>query len=105
VTSFRAGATLPEAGQLITDAELAVAPGAGAVVSRQLPVAVASFAGREDELRALDALLAESSAGNPVVISGHRRHRRGGQDRAGLHWAHRVAGQFGDAAVYAKRPA
>ena len=51
VTSFRGGATLPEVSQLIADAEPEAASGATGVVPRQLPLAVASFAGREEELR------------------------------------------------------
>lgn len=73
-----------------------------ATVPRQLPVPVRHFTGREDELRALDALLdqAAGSAGTVAVaaISGTAGV---GKTALAVHWAHRVAGHFPDGQLYA----
>ena len=76
--------------------------GAAAVVPRQLPVAIAGFTGRAGELGALTAMLDQSGAGTPgtVVISAIGGTAGVGKTALALHWAHQVAGLFGDGQLY-----
>jgi NB-ARC domain len=99
---------------LTTDPELAVAepwPKArpaltvpqGRPIPRQLPAGVAQFVGRERELEALDGLLAQATAppaGGTVVISAIGGTAGIGKTALAVHWAHQVAGRFGDGQLY-----
>jgi transcriptional regulator with XRE-family HTH domain/tetratricopeptide (TPR) repeat protein len=87
-------------------------PGAGAPgsslasgepVPRQLPTAVAHFAGRARELDELDQQLAELDCGRAgtVVISAIGGTAGVGKTALALHWAHRVALCFPDGQLYA----
>jgi DNA-binding SARP family transcriptional activator/tetratricopeptide (TPR) repeat protein len=68
-----------------------------AAVPAQLPPAVAAFAGREQELAELDALLPERTA---VVISALAGTAGIGKTALAVHWAHRVAPHFPDGQLY-----
>jgi len=74
-------------------------PGA---VPQQLPAAIPHFAGRVQELAALDMLMAEVASGarGTVVISAIRGTAGVGKTALAVHWAHRVAGQFPDGQLY-----
>jgi tetratricopeptide (TPR) repeat protein/transcriptional regulator with XRE-family HTH domain len=86
-------------------------PGAGrdqvagepAIVPRQLPPALAQFAGRAAELDTLDQWL-EQASGNgadaAVVISAIGGMPGIGKTALALRWAHRVAGRFPDGQLY-----
>ncbi|HEY2578876.1 MAG TPA: tetratricopeptide repeat protein [Streptosporangiaceae bacterium] len=76
--------------------------GAAPVVPRELPAAVAHFAGRAAELAALDAWLGEppGSGGGAVVISAIGGMAGVGKTTLALHWAHRVASRFPDGQLY-----
>src|SRR5262249_31181352 len=84
-----------------------VTPGAslasGEPVPRQLPTAVAHFAGRARELEELDEQLAELDRGRAgtVVISAIGGTAGVGKTTLALHWAHRVAPRFPDGQLYA----
>jgi tetratricopeptide (TPR) repeat protein len=73
----------------------------GPVVPRQLPVAVRHFAGRADELKALDQLLDESAdvpgMAMIVAICGTAGV---GKTALAVHWGHRVADRFPDGQLY-----
>jgi tetratricopeptide (TPR) repeat protein/transcriptional regulator with XRE-family HTH domain len=71
-------------------------------VPRQLPVTVADFTGRVAELEALTRILDDASAGTPgtVVISAIGGTAGVGKTALALHWAHQVAGRFGDGQLY-----
>lgn len=75
----------------------------GRTVPRQLPAAVAGFAGRDAELAALDALLGPPDAPTPAtpppvaVIAGTAGV---GKTTFAVHWAHRVAGRFPDGQLH-----
>jgi tetratricopeptide (TPR) repeat protein/transcriptional regulator with XRE-family HTH domain len=75
------------------------APG---LVPRQLPAAVANFTGRAAELESLNGLLDNAGATGPgtVVISAIGGTAGVGKTALALHWAHRVAGRFGDGQLY-----
>ncbi|WP_336215253.1 AfsR/SARP family transcriptional regulator [Nonomuraea sp. LPB2021202275-12-8] len=78
------------------------APPVGGAVPRQLPAGVDTFAGREAELAALDALLgppASAKSGSPriAVIAGTAGV---GKSTLTVHWAHRVAERFPDGQLY-----
>jgi DNA-binding SARP family transcriptional activator/tetratricopeptide (TPR) repeat protein len=79
-----------------------VPPAAGAAVPRELPAGVAHFAGRTSELAALDALLGSPIDQMPgtVVISAIGGTAGVGKTALALHWAHQVAGRFGDGQLY-----
>ncbi|HEV2451177.1 MAG TPA: tetratricopeptide repeat protein [Streptosporangiaceae bacterium] len=86
---------------------LAVDGGAGsgataAQVPRQLPAAVADFTGRAAELAALTRILNEACGDSPgtVVISAIGGTAGVGKTALALHWAHQVAGRFGDGQLY-----
>ena len=66
-------------------------------VPAQLPLAVAAFAGRTDELRRLDGLL-DAAGTMPVVVIGGPAGV--GKTTLALHWAHRVAARFPDGQLY-----
>jgi transcriptional regulator with XRE-family HTH domain len=82
------------------------APGAGPArlqgdLPAQLPMDVHGFAGREDQLARLDAILAtageQPTTAVPSAISGTAGV---GKTTVAVHWAHRVAGWFGDGQLY-----
>jgi DNA-binding SARP family transcriptional activator len=85
----------------------AAAPG---VVPRQLPAGAGFFAGREAELKQLDALLdragladredAEGGPGGAVVISAVAGMAGVGKTALAVHWARKVAGRFPDGQLY-----
>ncbi len=77
------------------------------VVPRQLPAGAGFFAGREAELKELDALLdqacGQDGADEPagaVVISAVAGMAGVGKTALALHWARRVAGRFPDGQLY-----
>jgi len=74
----------------------------GASVPRQLPAAVADFTGRAAELDALTQILDDAAGGAPgtVVISAIGGTAGVGKTALALHWAHQVAGRFGDGQLY-----
>ena len=86
-------------------AAAAVPAGAAAVVvPRQLPAGAGFFAGRETELKELDALLdrvgpAEGDGG-AVVISALAGMAGVGKTALAVHWARRVAHRFRDGQLY-----
>jgi tetratricopeptide (TPR) repeat protein len=70
-------------------------------VPRQLPGAIASFAGRTGELEELTAMLdRDMAAGGTVVISAIDGTAGIGKTAVALHWAHRVADRFPDGQLY-----
>jgi tetratricopeptide (TPR) repeat protein/DNA-binding XRE family transcriptional regulator len=71
-------------------------------VPRQLPAAVTGFTGRAAELAALTAMLDQADASGPgtVVISAIGGTAGVGKTALALHWAHQVAGRFGDGQLY-----
>lgn len=74
--------------------------GAGAlVVPRQLPTAVAGFAGRTGELAELTSLL-EQPSGGTVVISALDGTAGIGKTALAVCWAHQVAERFPDGQLY-----
>jgi DNA-binding SARP family transcriptional activator/tetratricopeptide (TPR) repeat protein len=93
--------------ELGTPAPPPVAAPAAAVtpVPAQLPAEVTAFTGREQELAALDLLLAERSDGGPggtgLVISAISGAGGVGKTTLALRWAHRVRSQFPDGQLYA----
>jgi DNA-binding SARP family transcriptional activator/tetratricopeptide (TPR) repeat protein len=72
------------------------------VIPRQLPAAVAHFAGRAAELAELTALLDRSAGQAPgaLVISAIGGTAGVGKTALALHWAHHVAGRFPDGQMY-----
>jgi tetratricopeptide (TPR) repeat protein/transcriptional regulator with XRE-family HTH domain len=82
------------------------ADGAPGVVPRQLPAGAAFFAGREAELKQLDALLGQAAGGGPdepggaVVISAVAGMAGVGKTALAVHWARQVAGRFPDGQLY-----
>jgi len=69
------------------------------VVPRQLPPAVAHFAGRTDELAMLTDLLGAEASGT-VVISAVGGTAGVGKTALTVYWAHRVADRFPDGQLY-----
>jgi DNA-binding SARP family transcriptional activator/Tfp pilus assembly protein PilF len=70
-------------------------------VPRQLPAAVADFAGRAAELAALTQILDQATdAPGTVVISAIGGTAGVGKTALALHWAHQVAGRFPDGQLY-----
>jgi DNA-binding SARP family transcriptional activator/tetratricopeptide (TPR) repeat protein len=95
-------ATGPGQPQAATDATATTATTADAVaVPMQLPPAVHGFAGRDEELGALDGLLTgpEQAAGT-VVISAVSGTAGIGKTTLAVCWAHRVAERFPDGQLY-----
>jgi hypothetical protein len=72
------------------------------VVPRQLPGAVAHFAGRVNELAALNRLLDDAGRTAPgtVVISALAGTAGVGKTALAVHWAHQVAKRFPDGQLY-----
>ena len=84
----------------------AVAAAAG-IVPRQLPAGAGFFAGREAELKELDALLGHDGReegpdrqGGAVVISAVAGMAGVGKTALAVHWARQVAGRFPDGQLY-----
>lgn len=67
-------------------------------VPAQLPPDVPGFAGRAEELRRLDGLLAEHSAATRIVVLSGTAGV--GKTTVSVHWAHRVSGEFPDGQLY-----
>jgi Bacterial transcriptional activator domain/NB-ARC domain len=80
----------------------AVPGGAAAgVVPQQLPAGAGFFAGREAELKELDALLGQAGGeGGAVVISAVAGMAGVGKTALAVHWARKVAGRFPDGQLY-----
>ena len=84
----------------------AMAAAAG-MVPRQLPAGAGFFAGREAELKELNALLGQAGGeygadeqGGAVVISAVAGMAGVGKTALAVHWARRVAGRFPDGQLY-----
>jgi DNA-binding SARP family transcriptional activator len=71
-------------------------------VPRQLPAAVSCFTGRDAELAALASLLGPGpeTATPTLVISAIGGTAGVGKTALAVHWAHQVAGRFGDGQLY-----
>src|SRR5262249_47565712 len=70
-------------------------------VRRQLPAAVAYFAGRSGELAALTGLLrGRADAGGTVVISAVSGTAGVGKTALAVYWAHQAADRFPDGQLY-----
>ncbi len=70
-------------------------------IPRQLPAAVAGFAGRAAELKALTGLLEEAALpGGTVVISAIDGTAGIGKTALSVQWAHQVADRFPDGQLY-----
>jgi tetratricopeptide (TPR) repeat protein/DNA-binding XRE family transcriptional regulator len=71
-------------------------------VPRQLPATVADFTGRAAEIETLTRLLKDTGETAPgtVVISAIGGTAGVGKTALALHWAHQVAGRFGDGQLY-----
>ncbi len=77
------------------------AGGGPELAPRQLPPALASFAGRMAELATLDGWLGQRpDGGGAVVISAIGGMAGVGKTTLALHWAHRVAERFPDGQLY-----
>jgi transcriptional regulator with XRE-family HTH domain/tetratricopeptide (TPR) repeat protein len=77
--------------------------GESAIVPRQLPAALAQFAGRTAELNTLDHCLEQASgagADGAVVISAIGGMPGVGKTALALRWAHRVSWRFPDGQLY-----
>src|SRR5262249_8032630 len=71
------------------------------VVPRQLPAAVAHFAGRTGELATLTGLLrGRAEVGGTVVISAIGGTAGVGKTTLAVYWAHQVADRFPDGQLY-----
>jgi tetratricopeptide (TPR) repeat protein/transcriptional regulator with XRE-family HTH domain len=107
LTALRAeAAPAAPGGAMPAEAERAPSAPPG-VVPRQLPAGAGFFAGREAELRQLDALLdqaglngGEDGAGGAVVISAVAGMAGVGKTALAVHWARKVAGRFPDGQLY-----
>jgi transcriptional regulator with XRE-family HTH domain len=71
-------------------------------VPHQLPAAVTDFTGRAVEVAALAQIVENAGGGGPgtVVISAIGGTAGVGKTALALHWAHQVAGRFGDGQLY-----
>ncbi|HEV3288169.1 MAG TPA: BTAD domain-containing putative transcriptional regulator, partial [Streptosporangiaceae bacterium] len=85
----------------------APAVAAAGIVPRQLPAGAGFFAGREAELKELDALLGRDGReegpdkqGGAVVISAVAGMAGVGKTALAVHWARQVAGRFPDGQLY-----
>ena len=86
---------------LTADVARPAATVAGPPVPRQLPRPPSSFTGRARELAALDAVMNSTGhTATTVVISAVSGTAGVGKTALALHWAHRVAEQFGDGQLY-----
>lgn len=72
-----------------------------AAVPAQLPLEVRGFAGRRDELAALDALVTEVTDGPAAIVVTLLGTAGVGKTALAVHWAHRVADRFPDGQLYA----
>jgi len=72
----------------------------GPPVPRQLPAGVRHFAGREPELKRLDALLNQEALGGTVVITAISGTGGIGKTALALRWSHQVAPRFPDGQLY-----
>jgi DNA-binding SARP family transcriptional activator/Flp pilus assembly protein TadD len=93
------GAAVVEVGPSPVD-ESPTPAGPARAVPAQLPISVAGFVGREPELAALDAILAEGRRSNEVVIAAVSGTAGVGKTALAVHWAHRVAADFPDGQLY-----
>lgn len=87
----------------VGDGEAPAAAGpAGLVVPRQLPPDTKRFAGRAEELAALDALVSPATEADPGATSLCMIVGTGGVGKTTLavHWAHRMHGHFPDGQLY-----
>ncbi|TWP46976.1 tetratricopeptide repeat protein [Lentzea tibetensis] len=67
----------------------------------QLPLEVRGFAGREPQLKDLDALLAQVNGPSPTALVAVLSGSAGvGKTALAVHWARRVAGEFPDGQLY-----
>ena len=84
----------------LPDAELPPSP--EVAVPRQLPAAVAGFAGRAAELKTLTSWLEQASAppGGSMMISAIDGMAGIGKTALAVQWAHQVADQFPDGQLY-----
>jgi tetratricopeptide (TPR) repeat protein/transcriptional regulator with XRE-family HTH domain len=69
-------------------------------VPAQLPADVFAFAGRDDELAELDALLAAGADRTAMVIAAMSGTAGVGKTALAVHWAHRVRSRFPDGQLY-----
>ncbi|MCA2228463.1 AfsR/SARP family transcriptional regulator [Nonomuraea aurantiaca] len=82
--------------------EKSLEPFTGDGVPQQLPSGIASFTGREDELKALDDLLMASDheTSPPIVIATISGMGGVGKTALAVHWAHRAMDRFPDGLLY-----
>jgi DNA-binding SARP family transcriptional activator/Tfp pilus assembly protein PilF len=71
-----------------------------AVVPAQLPPAVPTFAGRANEIAALDDTLSTSDRPASMVVAAVSGTAGVGKTALAVHWAHRVADRFPDGQLY-----
>jgi Domain of unknown function (DUF4062) len=96
-----AGRRPPLDSNLLARADADPPPPPEMAVPRQLPTAVAGFAGRAAELEALTGLLEEPTLpGGTVVISAIDGTAGIGKTALAVQWAHQVADQFPDGQLY-----
>jgi tetratricopeptide (TPR) repeat protein/transcriptional regulator with XRE-family HTH domain len=106
LTAMRAQAAPAAPGGAMPPGADGAPPGAPGMVPRQLPAGAAFFAGREAELKQLDALLGQAAGGGPdepggaVVISAVAGMAGVGKTALAVHWARNVAGRFPDGQLY-----
>jgi len=106
LTAMRAEAAPAAPGGAMPPGADGAPPGAPGMVPRQLPAGAAFFAGREAELKQLDALLGQAAGGGPdepggeVVISAVAGMAGVGKTALAVHWARNVAGRFPDGQLY-----
>ncbi|GIF51641.1 SARP family transcriptional regulator [Asanoa ferruginea] len=81
---------------VLTDDRALAAPTVAAITPAQLPAAVADFAGRADQLAALDGFAARRPAA-PVIITGLAGV---GKTALAVRWGHAAADQFPDGQLY-----
>jgi DNA-binding SARP family transcriptional activator/tetratricopeptide (TPR) repeat protein len=101
------GPQLQELHQQILRADPALAvsapgPRVAAAVPRELPPGVRDFVGRAAELQTLTGMLGQAGDGvqGTVVISAIGGTAGVGKSALALHWAHQVAGLFGDGQLH-----
>ncbi|WP_052309126.1 BTAD domain-containing putative transcriptional regulator [Saccharomonospora cyanea] len=78
------------------------APVANHPVPTQLPADVYGFTGRAREIAHLDAVLADGRRQPTVVVAALLGRPGVGKTSLAVHWAHRIAHQFGDGQLYAE---
>jgi len=75
------------------------------MVPRELPAAIAHFAGRAEELTALDMSLDRVSGNGSagvIAMAAIGGMAGVGKTAVALHWAHRIAARFPDGQLYAR---